>query len=122
MFLNIDEGTEDLWGSFLVVGHDFAADEVPKIDALSGSIFFINTEFCRLEFGVFVGKGYSILALGAGPSVNNPTSVGCVCPRPAVGGRAGFPIGNIEANKDAIFFVGAKECIIEVEEFRYAVT
>ena len=63
VFLNVLQGVEVIAGTFLFVAVGFSANEVPEVDPLGVAVFFINTEFCRLECLACLFKGDAVLAL-----------------------------------------------------------
>ena len=58
----------------------------------------------------------AVFAICPSPSVEYPASVRCMCASPAVGGFAGGPISNVEADEGVAFFKDAEDGVVEVEE------
>lgn len=116
MVFDIEERAEDIVPVLLLVAEGCSADEVPEIDLLGTVALLVDAIFSWLELCVAVLERDAVFAIRAGPSVLHPAGVRCVGAGPAVGGFAGAPVSDVEADEGVAFFEHAENGVVEVEE------
>ena len=116
MVLDVDQGTKDIGGPFLLVAECLSAYEVPEVDILWLAVFLIDAEFGRLKVGGAVAKRNTVFAVGACPAVEHPAGVRCMRTCPTIRGFAGRPVGDVEADEGFALLKSAKQCIVKIKE------